>query len=1830
MVRDWRAADAGLAAVAAAMGFPPTQKRELTVYFATDIFGKIGLPPTASAMCSLVPGGIGLALRVDTKRLTGVFEATGSTVDDFYRGLDTFTGLPSDPALRNQKIELTVGDHAAYQLVPSAHLASLYGARAWDAWLTAHHGGPAHTAAGGATGASIVSSALAAEETTWLLAWSQRNVPRAANGAERTALTRDLLVAARAIESSPYRTEILAVLRAGVGTDAALDAAHLEAVTHQVGFDAERREADADRADAERAAITTTVDPIIDAKLPAALKVNAGLVVDGDVVPFVIDIDWTTLPPDQTKFADRAWSVRILWSFSSGTTHRSVVTTSEHHGERLTVLPGEHSTVWLVTAFVETSHYWPTRVGPVEVEVKPAAQRVRELESDALGGAAALDGMTRVVDAPGRDGVVATAVELAARPGPRPEVRVFSGPMPFVARSASERSAARDQELEQLESTLAYFESHPGKFADAIAVIHDSIRALRQEQAALASVQRVYASFDVRATFLSREAGVPSGPLDLLGTCEFDPDHRGAGGECRVALRDRSRRGNSDVVTVRERGETFETALRACFEVLGQDYADGTLAIFAEGLDAEGPTGRVVGFEMSTLSASKDLRKLVRGQAFAIATAFVDVLAMMFPPMAPIAIALTVANTASTIDQLRAQHETGTLTTTRAVIGIGTIGLSLVGGIRSSRLLGEGTFALKLGGAAGVAGHALGVLVFGASIKEHIEQLDANDVSVLAQMYAELVELEQHTHASDPKLASRRAEIRARAEAAGRNTCAAIGAAVEDNAIMLAQLGVSAAIEHATAPEPGDDSRSGRAPLPEADRVPSIQGAEPGGPEPTHARSQHPSEAPARGATSESTESGTRIAPAQSSEPTPAAVKPYLDVLEQLAVSDPRRVPGAVDRTGSVEHLGLQLAATVGGATYRGAGVFALETARGVIDVEVHRTSGAARVVRHHDQWIAEIPKGLVGTAFERSIVGTLTEARGIAAAMARGETTAHQQRSGLGPHATAERLSPADMGAVAELRVLRTAHADLVARGPASAELAMAAERDVVTLETRLGLLGDAPGAERRRQLVDAEVVGQSDAGRRGRVAVELEGESGHAGSDLHTHFSGIVGAEVFRQRAAMAASGSDSGSWVPLLKRIAGLPEAEFAHQVEPGGRISRRAKAGNAHAIAVESLDQVTTLDGRASTLAGNERAAVVRARELLAREACETALAATPETDFDSAYEVRDQLVKDTFAPGARDRTRQDAYDDYIREAILELARDGLRYVEPSASLKKVGGVFEPARIAAVYEQMVAEGLVAPGQVEIQMLAMMLTGHFGHRDAGLPAVESPREGTFDADVGETVRLVREARVVGSDTGGPESSIWSKPERVRALVRALLGEARRTGKASVYRPHLGEGSVDPIDGESFHTDKQRHLALDGKPTGYARAHDNIEVLLGVLEELDRSGELDRNLLLVRIGHATHADAAQAARMQALGVIAEVNLRSNIATGAISQTEGPHGPRSPVEQLDDHSFVTLLYYDVPIAISTDAGAVMGTTLRAEYQRARQLIEDVLAGQRGVRVSAADARIGKTERYRGTPVAGNPREYELRFVDLSPAERQRFLHGYEKLYADAEAYTARRPGTGSTPGRASAPGLAHHTDVAVQSGLISTRGRGTYEGAVIDVARAAAGYRSAGYLVVDTEGAGGKLLVTVASADGAFTTVLSSWDGTGPAYLPLAPRGPHDAPVTAAEAHAWYEAQLPRIHELNAGWEAAGVALEERARRCFEVRKHARLAARELMGSGDRVARELRDLDAHGDIDGASFEALVERYRQGRTLDEAYEAIIGSARRSSAGYDHRATRSQR
>lgn len=682
-------------------------------------------------------------------------------------------------------------------------------------------------------------------------------------------------------------------------------------------------------------------------------------------------------------------------------------------------------------------------------------------------------------------------------------------------------------------------------------------------------------------------------------------------------------------------------------------------------------------------------------------------------------------------------------------------------------------------------------------------------------------------------------------------------------------------------------------------------------------------------------------------------------------------------------------------------------------------------------------------------------------------------------------------------------------------------------------------------------------------KVAAQMQ--QGHAGIEVHSHFLGNVDPKTFR--AVIAESGlapmkkgdpagstasekvGDTTSWEPVLREIVALEKAGFAHQYqtavdpttgqqqhvidpETGKPVVKvRGRSGDAIEQAKQAQQRIAELKEQLvdPKLTDAERAKIKDKIYREARSAAEKALRASDETDFNSAYEVRDELIKkfygesdrkemlqaaganpdaklfdapdayrDYFAKQGRtevveriekalkakaildDENRrsalgpdelkrltkdveagskipeQFAYDRFAKDTVLRLVQDGLTYSEQSNSTKKLTERFDPQQLDQIKRELIAEHPDLKDKIEafeLKHVAMVNTNLFGTRgnvdqqgqqtlDLGdlHPKAKEERVSRkdFETEVKKVVEQTKRGDIAGVDIAGAEHFSFDKEGAARFghLYKELLAAAQQRGEPIVLRPHVGEGANDVMPGKHGMRDADRQMDR-GELSHYRRAKDNLDALLTTLDGIAKQYPTYPALppdVIVRFGHATHATPEQAARMAKLGIIAEVNLSSNVETGSVSQKKPTsatedrkrgaedRGPLKNTSQqrggkLEDHSLATLIMNDVPIILSTDGHSVMSTTMKREYDLAQKAIDKVLASKQGIPMSAEQA---KALGVKGVGVPGP--DVVVKLKDIPPEHRgkveEKFRNAMRKLYDDANDYYDKRPkqGDGAPP----------------------------------------------------------------------------------------------------------------------------------------------------------------------------------------------------------------------
>lgn len=762
------ASDDSLQRAAEDLGIQPTQQRRQVLRIGADTFAKIGLPATSSAMVSAHGGGLMVTVRHEASLAPGAkISVSGETAEAVYRALESYTGLTIDSAYKVPSFPMTAGEGSVYRQVARDQLENLFGPEQWRAWSAAH----GEQLAGIDGAAMSVSSELSSAEQARLRAW----LDGFGLGSSTRHYTRRTYVLMEEVESSEYRDQIRgalardALLAVGVaGNRGGIDENTLRIYIHAAKYEAERgKHVPHDRLGdvvigAEAAA------SIIDDELPAQLHAGGGLIVDGDSVNFDVKIDWDRILMGEAKrdaFAKRPWKIDIDWTFERSGEVVHEHTTSASCSHRLKLRQGETSGVWTVHAFVRTSHFLPTHVGPIQLEVKTEEARMAELRSEAIGDRAANAMVSAEHDFD--IGVIDDTVSKRSDD----HGRFWIGPQGFKPRTPEDRAKERQAEVDQLEQIAAYFKARPGKYNDALAAVERTIQRRKDDDKAIRGEEASGAlTFDVRATFLSRDKDVPSGPLDVIGTLRpLDP--RAAAmtgvdpGAKVVTLRDSTKRFDTDTMTFTGIGATFEQALESAFVDLCKSYPDGRISLFAEERDASGKTttSRAIGFELPTTSRIKSIKRKAFAPAVAIGIAFVAAISAMFPPaIAAIPLMIGVIHgTASTLDEIVERSRRGTLDGHKAIL-FGQLALNLLPAVRLARAVNTRAGLMFALDAVDMGGN---VVMLGASIKQTFEEMQARDVQGLAQLYSDLMQLEQSSHPSDPTLAKRRAEFEDRAEA---------------------------------------------------------------------------------------------------------------------------------------------------------------------------------------------------------------------------------------------------------------------------------------------------------------------------------------------------------------------------------------------------------------------------------------------------------------------------------------------------------------------------------------------------------------------------------------------------------------------------------------------------------------------------------------------------------------------------------------------------------------------------------------------------------------------------------------------------------------------------------------------------------------------------------------------------------------------------------------------------------------------------------------------------------------------------------------------------------
>jgi hypothetical protein len=513
----------------------------------------------------------------------------------------------------------------------------------------------------------------------------------------------------------------------------------------------------------------------------------------------------------------------------------------------------------------------------------------------------------------------------------------------------------------------------------------------------------------------------------------------------------------------------------------------------------------------------------------------------------------------------------------------------------------------------------------------------------------------------------------------------------------------------------------------------------------------------------------------------------------------------------------------------------------------------------------------------------------------------------------------------------------------------------------------------------------------------------------DAHNHITGILPYQAYANLPAFIATFTNPREQVTYDDRLA------LYHYL-----------ANVWYPSVQDSLDDKLFSPADGQRFALGARAALVVYRSQVAGSAValdgtlERVLTATPWTEFDSAYAFRGgpawTYLRERFYAGNDERLTS----DWCRATILDLAATNIN--DSEQSLPFVGGwKFQGGTSGALDTIECVMGAPSDPSLRaalhgmgkdmprVKIVLMTHTAQLATLPGGkkygewsksgrcapvaLPAalVTTPKM-VYDAlmgwSAGKPVVSAAQARqyfddVVGIDTAAPETTCFS-PEGMayyRRLIAAVYdaSKSRRLagwqGKLLVHT-HVGEGGVinyapsPPLHPWSFQT---VFATLPRTRTNTAQAQANISTLLGAIAGFEREHPDTHDYVIFRLAHDTWATPSQARAMHDERVEADVNLESNVATGAYPVARMPLAAEllagriaplardpttnfrlndllgtlvtdpSDVSQvggvLGDASLKYLLEARVRCLLGSDAGGVEHSDIAKEYQYAASLI---------------------------------------------------------------------------------------------------------------------------------------------------------------------------------------------------------------------------------------------------------------------------------------------------
>ena len=452
----------------------------------------------------------------------------------------------------------------------------------------------------------------------------------------------------------------------------------------------------------------------------------------------------------------------------------------------------------------------------------------------------------------------------------------------------------------------------------------------------------------------------------------------------------------------------------------------------------------------------------------------------------------------------------------------------------------------------------------------------------------------------------------------------------------------------------------------------------------------------------------------------------------------------------------------------------------------------------------------------------------------------------------------------------------------------------------------------------------------------------------DAHSHWNGILDWKTFV--AAYAKDGSPEHMYRFLVARL-----EELRRRGPPSPRLTPVADA----------LLSDRCMERRVARPNLDDSGPRRRVGDYDFETTLQAVLTATPYTEFDSAYYVRG-LVADAIAERSalaeKHLNTKITLDQEIGFLTAALRNQGILYSEQFVSQNRI------ASLGASHQRALVDAGVVLFAQFVNVLIAESDGKTvlkakAANDGRFRCVGEPGGGLLEkqrALLAQLPSLIEGNRLVrGVDILAPEKTcIGTKgKQNLEALAATLYESAKDNRRRLVLHVHIGEGyplfSEDRLAHAKSAAAAQCDLNLEpltplldsrGVPLHYGSARENVREVIAAIEEFRRRGPSDFDeWVKIRFGHVTHIDDATAKRIAGAKVEVDVDLTSNLVTGALttvlpgnrsmSSCTTSAYRRALEEAMESHSLTTLLDADVRVVLGTDGAGVEHSSFLYEYK---------------------------------------------------------------------------------------------------------------------------------------------------------------------------------------------------------------------------------------------------------------------------------------------------------